>query len=328
MDRIRWGILGCGDVTEIKSGPALQRAARSELVAVMRRDGAKAADYARRHNVARHYDDADQLIADSQVDAVYVATPTSSHKDLVLKCLAAGKPVLVEKPMALDAEACRVMVDAADQSCCSLSVAYYRRALPRFEKFREIVQSGTIGAPRAVSVRQMQRAERIPDQAWKLDPLVNGGGIFVDVQTHALDWLGYVFGPPLAISGDVRRHDVSKPAEDTIAYLMTFADVAATGLCCFAASRDEETVTIFGDKGVVSMGFMRPGSIHLETETGRSVIEIVDPPHVHQPLVERLIAHYLDGAPNPCSGQDGMQAARMIDEIFRSYRAAAASPGA
>src|SRR5258706_10250264 len=92
---IRWGIIGCGDVTEVKSGPALQRATGSALVAVMRRDRAKAEDYARRHGVARAYDDGAALIEDPDVDAVYVATPPSSHLDYALAAAKAGEPVYV-----------------------------------------------------------------------------------------------------------------------------------------------------------------------------------------------------------------------------------------
>src|SRR3954452_10240835 len=101
MRTIRWGIIGCGDVTEVKSGPGFQKATGSALVAVMRRDGDKARDYARRHGVARAYDNADDLIQDPEVDAVYIAPPPSSHADLALRTSAAGKPCLVEKPMAL-----------------------------------------------------------------------------------------------------------------------------------------------------------------------------------------------------------------------------------
>src|SRR5277367_2165196 len=99
-DTIRWGILGCGDVTEIKSGPGFQKATGSKLVAVMRRNGKLAEDYARRHGVARWYDDVDALIHDPEVDAVYIATPPGVHLEMALKVAAADKPAYVEKPMA------------------------------------------------------------------------------------------------------------------------------------------------------------------------------------------------------------------------------------
>lgn len=140
--RVRWGIVGVGDVTERKSGPAFQQADRSELVAVMRRDAAKAADFAARHAVPRWYDDADALIADPEVDAVYIATPPDSHRDYVERVAAAGKPVYVEKPMARAATECRAMIDACETAGVPLFVAYYRRAMPRFEIARELISGG------------------------------------------------------------------------------------------------------------------------------------------------------------------------------------------
>ncbi|MEM8812919.1 MAG: Gfo/Idh/MocA family oxidoreductase [Pseudomonadota bacterium] len=319
-NHVRWGILGCGDVTEVKSGPALQKAARSSLVAVMRRDGAKAADYARRHGVPKHYDDADALIGDDEVDAVYIATPPSSHKTLALKALAAGKPILVEKPMALDGSECGAMAEAAAQAKRSLTIAYYRRALPRFEALRSIVQSGEIGAVHAVSVIQIKPAEDTPAETWKRDPATNGGGLFVDVQTHVLDWLAYTLGPPEAVTGQVRRLDPRSPCEDTIHYLVSFPGAAASGACSFASAPPQENVTIHCEKGRASMGFLRPSVVEVTTPTGSYTVDKPDPPHVHQPFVERLIAHYLDGAPNPCPPEDGRIATDIVDTLYADYR--------
>src|SRR5882672_3909851 len=153
---VRWGIIGCGDVTEVKSGPALQRATGSALVAVMRRDRAKAEDYARRHGVARAYDDAAALIADPEVDAVYVATPPSSHQDYALAAAQAGKPVYVEKPMARSHAECRSMIDGCARADVPLFVAYYRRALPRFLKVKQLIDDGALGEVRLVNVSLWQ----------------------------------------------------------------------------------------------------------------------------------------------------------------------------
>ena len=110
MERVRWGIIGVGNVTERKSGPGFQQAERSELVAVMRRNGDLAADYARRNGVPRWYDDADKLINDDEVDAVYIATPPDSHRDYAVRVANAGKPVYVEKPMARTHAECQEML--------------------------------------------------------------------------------------------------------------------------------------------------------------------------------------------------------------------------
>ena len=139
MSKIGWGIIGCGDVTEVKSGPGFQKANNSELVAVMRRNDELAKDYARRHNVPRWYDDAEKLINDPDVNAVYVATPPSNHKQYTLMAAEAGKPIYVEKPMALNAKECSEMIEACKTAGVPLFVAYYRRALERFLKIKELI---------------------------------------------------------------------------------------------------------------------------------------------------------------------------------------------
>ncbi|MEM7801436.1 MAG: Gfo/Idh/MocA family oxidoreductase [Chloroflexota bacterium] len=205
MDKIRWGIVGCGDVTEVKSGPALQKTPHSSLVAVMRRSGELAKDYAERHGVPKWVDDADRLINDPEVNAVYVATPPSSHKELTIAALKAGKPVYVEKPMALDHRECLEMLDAARQAEQPLFVAYYRRALPRFLKVKALLEAEAIGEVRTVDVKRWQPARSADfyreTQPWRVDPSIAGGGYFVDLASHMLDLLDFLLGPIDAAQG-------------------------------------------------------------------------------------------------------------------------------
>src|SRR6478752_4064397 len=140
FNKVRWGIIGCGDVTEVKSGPSFQKIENSELVAVMRRTGELAKDYAERHNVPKWYDDADAHINDPDIDAVNIATPPGSHKEYTMKVAQAGKPVYVEKPMALDFTECQEMIAACEQAGVPLYVAYYRRGQARFLKIKELLE--------------------------------------------------------------------------------------------------------------------------------------------------------------------------------------------
>lgn len=313
---VRWGILGCGDVTEVKSGPALAKAARSTVTAVMRRDAEKAEDYARRHGVPRWHADADALIADETVDAIYVATPPDSHADYAVRALAAGKPVLCEKPMALTVAECARMDAAAWEAGLPLVVAYYRRALPRFETMREIVHSGDIGTPRTVLCTQHRRVTDLPGQAWKLDPAVGGGGHFADMYSHALDWLDHAFGPALSVTGLVRNQSGAYGAEDLVSFIAEHESVVATGLCSYASDRSEDRVTVTGTDGAVSMGFFGPSAIYLARDGDVAEIDLPDPPHVHQPFVEQVVACLLDGAPNPCGGPTAQRAVATMDEIY------------
>jgi predicted dehydrogenase len=315
-DQVRWGILGCGDVTEVKSGPALQKAARSSLVAVMRRDAAKAKDYAERHGVARWYADADALIADPEVDAVYVATPPSSHEELTGKALNAGKPVLVEKPMATTVAACDRMVAAAEAAGQSLTVAYYRRALPRFEKLRALIAEGAIGTPRVAQITHLMPRGTRPDIGWKVDPETGGGGIFVDVQSHTIDWLQYVFGAARDVTGLTARQAGDYAAEDFVGFTGLVGAVAVSALCAYAVAESREAVTIHGDSGSLAMSFFRQTPITLRSGDRVETFDIADPPHVHQPLIERLVAHLLDGAPNPCPGEDARLTNKVLAAIY------------
>lgn len=310
---VRWGILGCGDVTEVKSGPALRNAPGSTVVAVMRRDAAKAEDYARRHGVPRWYTDADALIGDEEVDAVYIATPPTSHADLTERVFAAGKPVLVEKPMAMTPDECRRMIAAADEARLPLSVAYYRRALPRFTTFARLATDGTIGTPRVATITHLKPRSAWPEAAWVREI---AGGIFADSQCHTIDWLGHVFGPAQEVCGFSECQADGRTA-DFVGFTGRFGDLAVTATCAYSVNATADAVTIHGDAGSVSMSFFRAAPIMVTRDGVTTTVTAADPPHVHQPFVEQVVAHIRGDAPNPCSGQEALHTAVVMESIVR-----------
>ena len=314
--QVRWGIIGCGDVCEVKSGPALQKAGRSTVSAVMRRDGGKAQDFARRHGIGRWYDDAEALIADPDVDAVYVATPPDSHEVYALSAMAAGKPVYCEKPMALTVAACDRMARASEETGLPLITAYYRRSLPRFEKMRELIQTGSIGQPRTVLAQQWRRRTDLPIAGWRLDPSISGGGHFADAYPHVLDWLDHVFGPAHSVQAVTRNQSGACEAEDLVSFLIDQNRVMVTGLCSYAADRTGDRVTVAGSEGTVSMPFFGPAPVRLERGEEVTLIDLPDPPHVHQPFVEQVIACLLDSGPNPCDPATATRSIRTMQMIY------------
>lgn len=201
MEKINWGIIGCGDVTEVKSGPAFNKVNNSALVAVMRRDAAKAKDYAARHDVPKWYDDAAALINDPDVNAIYVATPPSSHYEYALAAIHAGKPVYVEKPMSTDAATAIAMAAAAKANSIKLTVAHYRRQIPYFKKIKQLLEEKIIGEPLFARMefytKPLTAGElNIPKIAWRVNPATAGGGLFHDLAPHQLvscqtDIVGY-----------------------------------------------------------------------------------------------------------------------------------------
>ncbi|GAB2892242.1 Gfo/Idh/MocA family oxidoreductase [Uliginosibacterium flavum] len=321
MNEIRWGILGCGEVTEVKSGPAFQKAEGSRLVAVMRRNPELAADYARRHGVPRWYDNAQALIDDPEVDAVYVATPPGAHLPLALLCAAAGKPCYVEKPMALNhAESLR-MLQAFAQRQLPLFSAYYRRAMPRFQKIRELLLSDAIGAVRYVNL-QLHQPPAPEDldpasQPWRVDPAISGGGRFVDMGSHQLDFLDYLFGPITEVHGVATSHSAALATEDTVSASFRFAGgVLGSGAWCFAAGDKLDRCEIVGASGRIVFSTFDDAPVSLITAAGEEHFHIANPAHVQQPLIQSVVDALLGRGECPSSGESAARTDAVIDRIL------------
>lgn len=324
MDEVCWGIIGCGDVTEKKSGPAFSKAEGSRLTAVMRRDAAKAEDYARRHGVPRWYADADELIGDSEVDAVYVATPPDSHADYVQRAAVAGKPVYVEKPMARTAAEGESMVAACQKAGVPLFVAYYRRALPYFLRIKELVGDGAIGPVRCVRAELVyppQRGDRDADptaQNWRVRPEVSGGGYFFDLASHQLDYLDYLLGPLEGVAGQTANHAGWYSAEDAVSASWCFEGGAlGVGLWCFTARPGprSDRVEIVGGDGKLVFSTFDFAPIRLETRLGVREFAIEPPEHVQQPLVQQVVDQLRGRGRCASDGESALRTARVMDQI-------------
>src|SRR4051812_5437683 len=294
MRTIRWGIVGCGDVTEVKSGPAFQQASHSRLVAVMRRNGDLARDYAQRHGVPRWYDSAEALIDDPDVDAVYIATPPAFHKDYTLLSAQAGKPVYVEKPMALNFQECQQMIQVCQAAGVPLFVAYYRRALERFLKVKELHDAGAIGEPRFVNITLYQpvaQDELTPQTLpWRVIPELAGGGRFVDLASHMLDFLDDALGPIRAVQGFASNQAQLYPAEDIVTGTWMFeSGVHGVGTWCFTAFERCDHTEIIGSAGKLSYSTFDTQPVSLTTSQGQTEFAIDYPAHIQQPLIQSIV---------------------------------------
>ena len=319
MKEIHWGIIGCGEVTEVKSGPGFQRARHSKLHAVMRRTGRLAKDYADRHRVPKWYDKASALIDDPMVDAVYVATPPSSHKEYVLAAAAAGKPVYVEKPMALSWQECREMIAACERRNSPLFVAYYRRALPRFLKIKALIDNGTLGTVRAVNtvfVRPPTIRDVDAEKHWRVDPAIAGGGYFVDLGSHTIDILQFFLGDIVDAGGKVANQGGLYSAEDSISAQFIFeSGIQATGLWNFNAHAKIDRTEIMGDKG--SITFSTFGNAPMVLNTSRvKKIRKSNPIHIEQPLIQTIVDELLGHGKCPSTGSSAAKTNYVMDKIL------------
>lgn len=321
LDEVRWGILGCGDVCEVKSGPALYKTPRSRLVAVMRRDGAKAADFARRHNVPRWYDDADALINDPEVNIVYIATPPGSHRDLALRVAAAGKACYVEKPMARTAGECRQMIDAFAARKLPLYVAYYRRGMPRFIKAKALIDDGAIGRVTGVSYRMLQSSHRRESLGWRVDLPTAGAGLFLDLASHTLDILDFLLGPISDVAGVAKnlsgRH---VQVEDTVAMSFAIGGAPAVASWNFAADGSDDTITLYGTAGTISMSTFGNDPVVLARGAERQEFPFPPLAHVHSGLVAQLVEELTTGQPCcPSTGITAMRTSAVMDAALASF---------
>jgi predicted dehydrogenase len=320
---IRWGIIGVGNVCEVKSGPALQKADGSDLVAVMRRSGDLAADYAHRHGVPRWYDDATALINDPEVDAVYIATPPDSHRDYVLAVAAAGKPIYVEKPMARTYAECQQMIRACEQADVPLFVAFYRRGLPRFNRVRELLAAGTIGAVRFVRVtmHQTMRAVDPANPPWRLVPAQSGGGLFFDLGSHMLDWLDYAFGSIVTVAGQAGNQAGKYPAEDIVTGSWVHeSGVHGVGTWCFNTARQEDLFEIYGSDGVLAFSCFTEEPIRVTIADGVQEYTVANPPHIQQPLIQTIVDQLHGRGECPSTGWTAARTAWVMDQMVAAWR--------
>jgi predicted dehydrogenase len=323
MDQIKWGIIGCGNVTEVKSGPAFNKVPNSSLVAVMRRDGELAADYAMRHGVPRWYDDVDDLINDPEVNAIYIATPPDVHTDYALRAMRTGKPVYIEKPMARNWEECDAINQMGQETGLPVFVAFYRRSLPYFLKVKELIDTKAIGDIRLVNIQlhwQPYAEEVGPDAKpkWRVFPEISGGGHFHDLASHQFDFLEFALGPVKTARGMARNQAGLYNADDIVIANFEFeSGVLGTGSWCYTVNKEQriDEAQLIGSEGKITFHFFEKFSIKVETAAGVEEYNLPYPPHVQQPLIETIVQQLRGEGQSPSSGETGARANLVMDWI-------------
>lgn len=317
---IRWGIIGCGDVTEVKSGPPYQLTEGFELVAVMRRNAEKAADYARRHNVPKHYGNAEELIADKDVDAVYIATPPDSHKEYALMVAAAGKPCCIEKPLAPSYEDSKVIYETFRKKKLPLFVAYYRRTLPRFLKVKEWLDTGKIGEVRHINwmlSKTPSEVDKSGEHNWRTDAAVAPGGYFDDLASHGLDLFAYLFGNFKEVHGISLNQQGLYTAKDAMSGTWLHENgITGTGAWNFGCDRREDLVEIYGSKGKISFAVFEDQEVVLMSASGTQSEFIEHPKHVQQFHVQALKDDLFHNRTHPSSGETATHTSWVMDKIL------------
>lgn len=296
MDEIRWGMIGCGSVTRLKSAPALSKVEHSHLVAVTSRHEENARNYAAQNGIPKVYADAGQLIADPEINAVYVATPPDTHASYAIASMRAGKPVYVEKPMARTYRECKEMVKVSEETEVPLFVAYYRRTLPAFLEVKKLIETGAIGKPLTVNIR-LFKSPREPDldpkkQSWHVKPEIAGGGYFYDLASHQFDYLDFVFGPVTEVKGIAANLRGLYEAEDVVSAVFSFQNgVTGTGSWNFVTAKgsEEDVIEIAGTMGKLVFSSFLHGDVLLVTAGGTKSLGFENPENIQYNLIEQVV---------------------------------------
>lgn len=325
MSTINWGIIGCGDVTEVKSGPAFYKVPGSTVTAVMRRNAEKAADFATRHNIGKWYDDGSKLINDPEINAIYIATPPSSHISYAIESLKKGHNVYVEKPVTLNSTEARQLSHIVKQSGKKLSVAHYRRAMAMFLYIKELIENGTIGEVRTVQMRLLQSAKpelvTHVEDAWRVQPELSGGGYFHDIAPHQLDIMLFLFGEAQYYNGLSLNQSNTNPVDDHVSGTILFKNgVVYSGVWSFNVAPAEaiDQCEIFGTKGKIVFPVFG-NTVYWKNEQDEKNLTFDPGAHIAQPMVEQVVAYFNGEQENPCSIEDAIQSMDIID-AFTKHR--------
>jgi predicted dehydrogenase len=322
---VNWAIIGCGDVTEVKSGPGLYKSEHSNLVAVYNRTTAKAIDYAKRHNVSKVYNTVSELLNDEKIDVVYIATPPKFHKEFAIQVLNANKIPYIEKPVANTYTDFLEIKELAEKKNIPVYVAFYRRGLEKYLKIKELLDSKTIGDIRFVSLKQLRKVEpsdldreHLP---WRVIYEISGGGKFVDMGVHMLDYLSFFFGNITELKGSVSNQGGFYDVEDTVFINYKFENgTVGSGMFCYVSDKDENLCEIIGSEGRIYFDVLSANSFTIEKNGKKEIINFEVPEHIAMPY-EQAITNEILGIKKCHNNIDNALAlSKALDELMQSYR--------
>lgn len=327
MKEISWGFIGCGEVTEKKSGPAFNEVAGSHVEAVMSRNENKARSYAERHHIRKWYTDPLELIEDPDINAIYIATPPSSHATFAIMAMRAGKPVYVEKPLAASYEDCIRINRVSEETGISCFVAYYRRYLPYFQKVKGMIDGGAIGKALSVQLRfscpprdlDYRSTQALP---WRLQPDIAGGGYFYDLAPHQLDMMQHIFGVITEVTGICANRAHLYDAEDTVSACFKFeSGLPGSASWCFVghSSAKDDRIEVIGDKGMLNFSVYDYDPIHYVSSDEDKYIDVTNPQYVQLPIIKSVIENLQGFGVCQCTSVSATPVNWVMDRILGKF---------
>ena len=340
LNQVNWGIIGCGAVCEIKSGPGLYKCNGSNLVAVCRRNGDLAQSFATRHNVPTAYNNVHDLLNDTNVNAIYIASPPGTHQEMALLALAANKPTYIEKPIGRNYKETNEIIQAFKKKNVPLYSAYYRRGQKRFLRAKAIVAEGRLGKVTSVEYSMIRgtytMSKELP-MPWRFKAESSGGGLIMDVGCHTIDALEFVLDCKITnVKGHASNLNSTYAVEDTVSLIGRMkhengainAHVNMNWNFCGPIGQRIDHIVIRGTKGELKMSTFGADPIVLETMVGteeNAMTKLIEefqyelPEHAQMPLIQTIVDELRGVEDQPCASKGDVNVAVVIDEALNEY---------
>jgi predicted dehydrogenase len=320
MDKLRWGLIGCGDISRKRIAPALKTLKQCELIAVARANHALAESFAQEFNAKRWYKNWHDLIRDEEIDAVYIATPVYLHAEQTMAAAREGKHVLCEKPMALNGKDCDNMIETCHKNNVRLGVAYYRHFYPVITRVKEIILSGEIGDPVIAEIHAYEWFDRRPGEPryWLLQKELSGGGPMMDFGCHRIEVLQNLFGEVKEMQSQLLNVHFKRDVEDTAYVSLLFENNTHTTIgVTNAAFEIRDTLDIYGTKGTINIPVLNNGVLIVKTEKGERLENHPPLQNIHQPLIEDFTNAVMENRNPLVDGSVGRKVSLILDNIYK-----------
>ena len=319
MNVLNWGLIGAGDIVRKRIAPALNELENCKLIAVSRGRAELAEAFAAEFGVEKWYADWREMLADDNIDAVYIASPVNMHAEHTIAAAEAGKHVLCEKPMAMNGPECDEMIAACNANNVKLGIAYYRRFYPVVERIRQALSSGEIGRPVFAQINTFEYFNPEPDhpRRWFVEKAKSGGGPMMDFGCHRLEILTDLFGKVKSTTSMIANVEFDREVEDTAAVLLQFeSGPCASLVVTHAAHESQDTLDIFCTTGSIHIKSLNSGEIQIKTPAGDRTESHPPNANFHVPLIGEFANAVLSNREPRVGGETGRIVASIEDEIY------------
>ena len=320
MAKVRWGLIGCGDIARKRVAPALRDSPLCDLIAVSRARDELAESFANDFGARRWCSDWHDLLIDYEIDAIYIATPVHLHAEQTIAAAERGKHVLCEKPMALNVAECDRMIAACRSNDVKLGVAYYRHFYPVVRRVKELIDSGELGVPVVVQINAFEWFDPQPSSArsWLLNPELSGGGPMFDFGCHRLEVLLDLLGNICDVKATLGNAFFDREVEDVaIASFQFDCGTCGTLTVTHSAREPQDTFDLFFTNGSVHIPILNEGTMRVLTNEGERVETHPNHTNIHQPLIEDFTRAVLENRDPIVTGEIGRAVASIEAQIYK-----------